>query len=91
MLQSNIEEKDNPIDFKKYCFSRTDPSIFTLITSVLLDQSNETSIEINKSPPVPFHFLQKPILDVTAVILDSSIISIESNMTDDINRRVINV
>ena len=40
--QSNLEEDVNPI--LKYDFSsRADPSIFTSVAPVLIDQSNETS------------------------------------------------
>ena len=38
-VPTNLEEKVNPSIF----FSRTDPSIFTVIVPVLLNQSNETS------------------------------------------------
>ena len=41
--QSNLEEKVNPSIIKDDFSSRTGPSIFTSITPVLLDQSNETS------------------------------------------------
>ena len=41
--QSNLEEKVNPIILKDDFSSRTDPSIFTSITPVLLDWSIETS------------------------------------------------
>ena len=45
--QSNLEENVNPSILKDYFSFRKDPSIFTSIEPVLLDQSNETS-EINK-------------------------------------------
>ena len=38
--QSNLEEKVNPSILKNEFFSRIDPSIFTSIAPVLLDQSN---------------------------------------------------
>ena len=41
--QSNLEEKDNPNILKDDFSTRNDPSIFTSIAPVLLDQSNETS------------------------------------------------
>ena len=41
--QSNLEDKVNPSILKVDFSSRTDPSIFTSITPVLLDWSNETS------------------------------------------------
>ena len=41
--QSNLEEKVNPSILKDDFSSRTGPSIFTTITLVLLDWSNETS------------------------------------------------
>ena len=39
--QSNLEETGNPSILKNYFSSRTDPSIFALIASVLLDPSNK--------------------------------------------------
>ena len=41
--QSNLEEKVNPSNLKDYFSSRTEPSIFTSIEPVLLDQSNKNS------------------------------------------------
>ena len=41
--QSNLEENVNPRILKDDFSSRTDPSIFTLITPVLLDRLDETS------------------------------------------------
>ena len=41
--QSNLEEKVNHSILKDDFSSGTDPSIFTSIAPVLLDQSNETS------------------------------------------------
>ena len=40
--QSNLEEKFKPIILKDHFSSKTDPSIFTSIEPLLLDQSNET-------------------------------------------------
>ena len=42
-LQQNLEEKVNPSILKDNFSSRTDPSIFTSIEPVSLDQSNKTS------------------------------------------------
>ena len=60
--QPNLEERVNPNTLKEDFFSRTDQFIFTSILSVFLDQSKETSpvfssIEINKPPPAPVHFV----------------------------------
>ena len=41
--QSNLEEKVNPSILKDDFSSRTEPSIFTSIEPVLLDQSKKTS------------------------------------------------
>ena len=41
--QSNLEEKVNPSILKDDFSSKTDPSIFTSIRPLLLDQSNKTS------------------------------------------------
>ena len=43
LVQSNLEEKVNPGILKDDFSSRTDPSIFTSMEPLLLDQSNETS------------------------------------------------
>ena len=40
--QSNLEKKDNPS-------IRTDPSIFTSIVTLLLDRSNETSLNFSSA------------------------------------------
>ena len=53
--QSNLEEKVNPSILKNDFSSRTEPSIFTSTAAVLIDWSNETSIEINNPLPVPVH------------------------------------
>ena len=41
--QFYLEEKGNPSILKDYFSSRTDPSIFTSIAPILLDQSDKTS------------------------------------------------
>ena len=80
-LGGSFGSRDNvraPIEFRKkvypsitkdYFSSGTDSSIFTSRAPVLLDQSNKTSIEINKSFPCPTPQclvdqiqVQKPIL-----------------------------
>ena len=42
-VAKNLEEKVNPSILKDNFSSKTDPSIFTLIAPVLLDQLNVTS------------------------------------------------
>ena len=51
----DLEEKVNPSNSKDYFSSRTDPSIFTSIATVLLDRSKHFSVEINKPLPAPVH------------------------------------
>ena len=54
-LQSNLEESVNPRILKDDIFSRTDPSILTLIEPVVLDRWSFPSNEINKPLLIPVH------------------------------------
>ena len=104
--QSNLEERVNPSFLKDDFSLRTDTSIFTSIEPVLLDQSNETSgiFPALKSTsyylPQPQYLIdqiqvQKPIqviaTDQMQIRIESTIISIDSNITDNIFREAINV
>ena len=74
-----LKRESQPQHLKRWFSSRTDPSIFTLIAPVLLDQSNETSWVV-VTDQMPDHNTS-----------ESNIISRVSNITYNIIRKVINV
>ena len=99
----------NPSILKNDISSRTDPSIFTSLAPVLLDQSNETSW-VFPALKSTSHFLPQSKVscrsDSSSEInsscchrsdpwlhlrVESSINSIDRNITDNIIRKVINV
>ena len=76
--QSILEEKINPNILKDDFSSRTDPPIFTSIQPLLLDRS------------IQFQLLPQ-IRCLITLRIESGIISIDSNITGDIVRKVINL
>ena len=95
-----LRRESQPSTFKDDFPLRIDPSIFTLIVPVLLDQSNETSWVFpalkSKSTVIRFKFrnqfeLLPQIICLITLRVDSSIIIIDSNIADNIIRKVINV
>ena len=102
--QSNLEERVNPSFLKDDFSLRTDTSIFTSIEPVLLDQSNETSGIFPALKSTSYYLpqylidqiqVQKPIqviaTDQMQIRIESTIISIDNNITDNIFREAINV
>ena len=106
IVQSSLEEKGNSIILNDYFSSRTDPFIFTSVAPKLLESQQSlfsfSSIEINNSLPVPvnvsqirFEFTSQlqlflPIRCLNNFRLESNITCIESNVRNDVIKKVIN-